>query len=513
MDHTPTDHALGGDTQAQDLNSGGAQTRLQNTPVSEANSGQNYRGGDTSTGSSGIPAVHPQPPYPRSQTAPWTAPDWDPNHAEASHLRDIEMEWLSTDAGDLHPMDPTSADLEGPAFGPVSAGKDGWLIKDSTAAQYTKVATRLWRLASIRKAHMNGDFEAPALVTPSEVVDYLIARARPQDGLPAFSQNTWNSYRSALLWELSKQESAEFAQALKRLEDITVWPRRHGDQAVEGAEALAANNRKRGIPKADLARLVDHLGQMNRHRGWGARVQWWLEAAIATGLRPGEWEFTRWADSSHTLLLAPTYKAKADTPAAMRRGLKKSDLATTPAAAQLLHETPTRLSMRAIPVDPSDKIYVQQHLQSIEQAAEEGVPFKAYHEYCRQTLWRACKQLWGNQKAYALYQARHQFSANSRGKLSRQDLAAVMGHSLYENRARSGAKYAGASMAHRTRKGGMTPGDGRHQTDALTQAMQGMAAARAWQAEAGASAATPGNEMRAEGSTDPGTAPSTPQIL
>jgi len=362
----------------------------------------------------------------------------------------IGMEWL---AKELQPDGHQAEQADrGPAFGEVTQGRDGWLIKKSTEETYRARVASLWRAAAERKARLSGELEAPALIKPIDVVHYLKYRGLPQPGLPSLAESTWRAYRSALLWDFSRSNHPEFILACRELEQAVYPIIDHSgaaataqtdmfDAAQAAQAAQKAARQKRGIPKADLVRLIDQLGGMNRHMKWGARVQYWLQAAIATGLRPGEWEFARWADDRQELLLAPILKAKADVPATVRH--HRIAMASTHGT-PVHKEPPTHLQMRAVPVEPSDRIFVAQHLYSIRQAAEMGFTFEEYQNYCRQTLWRACRQLWDGKKSYSLYQCRHQFSANSRSKMSRDELAAAMGHI----RRGSTASYAGADRAH-----------------------------------------------------------------
>lgn len=384
---------------------------------------------------------------------PEPAPMMDP--ASEGQENDLE-DWIreiSSDEGGHAYRAATSTGM-GPSrqaeFGAVASGRDGWLIKETTAQTYHLRAVRLWRAAAERKARLNGDLEAPALIKPMDVVDYLNWRRLPQPGLPAISESTWYSYRSALLWDFSRTQQADFILACKELESLTEKAKH--DPVI--AQSTAKRARKGGIKAADLKRLIDQLGTMNRKMGWGRRTQYWLQAGIATGLRPGEWEFARWADEQQNLLIAPTTKVKASPAAYARpRWSGQAPAGQEDGAAELPFgerpsrpEPPAHLPLRAIPVEPIDRLFVAEHLSSIQQAAEMGCPFAMYQEYCRQTLWRACRQLWGGTKRYALYQARHQFSANSRGRLSPDELAAAMGHTRRSTTARH---YADSHQAHR----------------------------------------------------------------
>jgi len=394
------------------------------------------------------------------------------------NLRDLEMDWLAEHSLDRthqfeeRPLQRARAysgtDIGEASFGEVRTGRDGWLIKESTAATYRTRANRLWRDAAERKARLKGDLEAPAIIKPMDVVDYLNWRRLQQPGLPPISQATWLSYRSALLWDFSRTKEPEFALACSALERMTY----QGGGSTQDRPIEAPEVQKTGIKKADLARLIDQLGTMNRGGGsssrnrvknWGRRTQFFLQAGIATGLRPGEWEYARWADEHQNLLIAPTLKVKASPAAYARpRWLEltgqdptQEDVPQQGTAPEDLVHPPKHLPLRAIPVEPADRFYVAGHLSSIREAADLGLSFREYQEYCRHALWRACRQLWGGTKRYSLYHSRHQFSANARGKLSPDELATLMGHS---RRSTASQHYADARHAHRRSSGAMKHG-------------------------------------------------------
>jgi hypothetical protein len=370
-------------------------------------------------------------------------------------LADLGMDWLQ----DMQPEVVQAwegpgtfgapAD-EGPEFGEVAVGRGGWAIKVSTVEAYQRRANTLWRAAAERKARLAGDPDAPALIKPIEVVEYLNWRLQPQPGLSPLEESTWRAYRSALLWDFSRTKDPEFDLACKELERLKEPRPPQGASDIDGAwlgdEAITRGpNKRHGIRPADLVRLVDQLGAMNRHKKWGVRTQYWIQAGIATGLRPGEWQHARWADEAMNLLIAPTLKVKASPAAYARAGRDAADQVND-------QEAPRSLPLRAIAVDSADQMYVEGHLLCIREALATGMSFKAYQNYCRHTLWRACRQLWGGKKLYSLYNARHQFSANARGKLSPDELANVMGH---VRRANTSRDYADARHAYR-RKGGVT---------------------------------------------------------
>lgn len=358
-----------------------------------------------------------------------------------------------------------SHSTQGPAFGPVVAGRDGWLIRESTRDLYQDRVRWIWRSTA---SSMGSDPEAGAIITPMDVVEHFIRRGRGDPGVLPLKLSSWLAYRSALLWDFSRHPHlGEYVVALRTLEDS----RHPVPELATKMQTIARKQRaeKSAIPRKDLKALLDELGGMNRFRQWGAKVQYWLQAGIATGIRPGEWEHTRWGDADKTWLLAPTYKEKADIPSTLRRRTL-IDAAEQGRSPDEIHK-PARehLAMRAIPIDSSDRILVIMHMLAIEEAAARGTPFTKYQDYCRQTLWRACRRLWET-KRYGLYNARHQFSANSKQRLSPEEVGQLMGHT--DARA-SHRHYAPAKRAY---KKGAEQKNTQRPLDAETVAGQGPAA-------------------------------------
>lgn len=317
-----------------------------------------------------------------------------------------------------------SADTEGDAA--VAARRKR---KPDTENAYTYRVQLLWRQA---QAARTTDYEDPPLLTPTQVVEFLIWRSRE------VQYRTWMLYRSALIWDFGRRaEQSGYAEALQLLQQS-----RFGfDQKEPRTERLRkSRSAKRGIPKSDLVHLLDKLGTMNRTVGWGARTQYWLHAAIASGLRPGEWERASWSDEGKTLLMVETSKRKEDVAAFHR---DNPEMAEKLRAAKQ-NQVPR---VRAVPIDPADRLYVDLHLAAIRGS---GVSFRSYYDNCRAILWDACRQIWKGKKLYSLYSGRHQFSANHKAEYPLADTAEVMGHESD----RSSLEYASAKHAHKERRAG-----------------------------------------------------------
>lgn len=411
---------------------------------------------------------HPHP-HPDSDPDPDPCYGQGPGPGQGSDdqwLREIETSGsMNYDPapGLTTPAHLDASNMLGPEFGPVHEGRGGWLIKESTRAFYETQARRIWRAAARDLAA-----EAGAVITPMHVVDHLVKRGRGEAGVDSLKLSSWTAYRAALLWDFSQHPNlAEYALAVRVLEEC-----RH--PRPELAEEMRARDHKdrvekRGIPRGDLRKLIDQLGAMGRTVHWGARTQHWVLAGIATGIRPGEWEHTRWVDKDvMTWLFAPNSKEKADIPSTIRQRVAISAVMEGRSLDSVHKPLKENLSMRVVPVDAIDRMVINAHLSSIAAAAEKGLSFTDYYNYCRTTLWRACKVIWNGKLNYSLYNARHQYSADVKRKLTPEEIAERMGH----NNPRAARRhYASASEAHKG-AGVMKQTDGQRGGQKAVQASQ-----------------------------------------
>jgi len=393
--------------------------------------------------------VGPSNGKPDPDPGPGPGPDPDPCYGQGQGSDDHWLREIETSGSVNHELAPglntppkmDASDMVGPLFGPVVAGRDGWLIKESTRAHYETQARRIWRAAARDLAA-----EAGAVITPMGVVDHLIKRGRGEPGGDTLKISSWIAYRSALLWDFSQHPHlAEYALAMRVLEEC-----RH--PAPELAAEMRARDHKervekRGIPRRDLQKLLAQLGAMGRTVHWGARTQHWVLAGIATGIRPGEWEHTRWSDEDlMTWLIAPNSKEKADIPGTIRQRVAISAVMEGQSLDSVHKPLRENISMRVVPVDAIDRMVINAHLIGIKAAAEKGISFSDYYTCCRTTLWRACKVIWHGKLNYSLYNARHQYSADAKRKLTPEEIAERMGH----NNPRSARRfYANASEAYK----------------------------------------------------------------
>ncbi len=308
---------------------------------------------------------------------------------------------------------------------PVKTGSER-RIKDVTRDGYL-VCIEAMRAWAVRKRTF--DPEEIPVVTALDLVQDTMAREE-------LSPRSKNAYRAALLWRLRQQTRLDTVdkEALALLEKWAPW-------------ALPKPKlRPRAIRLADVETLNDELLNQGSQGGkWALRTSYWLQAGLATGLRPREWLHATWADEEKTSLHVMCGKTKLSTPAFLQNSVRFD---------QRAEPFGTGVIERTIPVGKDfDRMVIDAHMQSIRSTidfaatpAEQDKQFARYYNQCRICLHRTCHKLWKGRKGYSLYTMRSQFSANTKAALGSGAAATLMGHSSADSP--SAAYYGKASQAH-----------------------------------------------------------------
>lgn len=162
----------------------------------------------------------------------------------------------------------------------------------------------------------------------------------------------------------------------------------------------------KSIPVHDLVSLTEKL--MSSSAEWARPTIRFLQAAVATGLRPCEWE--------HTIFLDPETLLVQNAKHTNGRGRGESRVVTIPQEHWLFEAT-------------------HEHFRRLKVWLEAGQTYDHYYENCRHTLARAQKSLWPrrNTRTYTLYTGRHQWCANTKqAGASKLEIAEQMGHASEE---------------------------------------------------------------------------------
>lgn len=246
--------------------------------------------------------------------------------------------------------------------------------------------------------------------SPVDLVEFLInryARLRPKTVL---------IYRSALLFCFRSlmADDPEVEQACLMLK--YGLPKEGYRGKKNGQTVSLYSNQslhKRTFPRRDFERLLRFLGERNTDAA--DEMIDWLLAGLATGLRPAEWEYAKWADSHRTQLRVRTLKRHLDKPTLP--GLSQSTLDQFP-----------KTEFRLVPVHSSARETVDAHLRSVAAHMYSGEPFSRLYEARRRYLRRACHDCFGDKgPVFTLYMMRGQFSANAKKVASVDDVAQLMG--------------------------------------------------------------------------------------
>jgi hypothetical protein len=284
------------------------------------------------------------------------------------------------------------------------------------------------------------DPEAPPIVSPVEVVYDLIESASGQNARRGPS--SWNIYRSAMLWHLAdhRHRNSAYEEAYQILLATKRPP---------GAKTKADANRsrkKRSIPAEDLEQIylaLDNAPQ--RGANWGGRVRLWLQAGLATGLRPVEWLHAEWAAADDPALeevrvrmQASQMQRPAEIAAAADADLPQeigdvrwlrvknaklkmvgSTLEIMEGRAGSIHEIPIEelppgdfydeaRHWRYVPVDPWDVDAIDNHMECVRATVTESIrtglsedeAFDRYYNQARRTLTTACKRAFHGKRLY-----------------------------------------------------------------------------------------------------------------
>lgn len=269
-----------------------------------------------------------------------------------------------------------------------------------TVAQYTALVERMRRMTG-RAAGMDID-----QVTEEDMVKWLIGAAK------TYTKRTYRLYKAALLHHFDKVAPSPAArEARDRLAAIS--------DAIALKHSARVATKKKSAPVADLEKLGEYM--LRRRIGakpgdpnsgipasdiTANRLAFrWLIAGQATGLRPSEW-----------------LTAKIDSPDG-RPWLVVNNAKNT----QGRTFGPTRcLDLSSL---PANRIQILRDLIEELQGYQREGQFETVMTDCRKALWRANRAIWPHRKRHiTLYSGRHQFSANAKSKMSKEEVAALLGH-------------------------------------------------------------------------------------
>lgn len=261
-----------------------------------------------------------------------------------------------------------------------------------TLANYARVMETLFRgtFAHLNKIPADA-YEVPA---PSEILDYMDAK------IASWRPSTINQYKAAFTCWLEESERT----APGNHEFTAAWARLNEMRPITPKKEIPPRNsakKQKTIQIGDIADLA--RAALNSETQWELPAVRFLQASIATGLRPIEWAQAYFQDPE-TLVVRNAKHTNG-------RGRGPFRSVTIPKDHWLFDAT-------------------HEHYSNIQDWAAAGGNYRSYYVTCRSTLYRLQKKLWPKRaKLYSLYSGRHQFSANLKATdATTTEVAEAMGH-------------------------------------------------------------------------------------
>ncbi|MFL9867602.1 site-specific integrase [Paraburkholderia fungorum] len=272
---------------------------------------------------------------------------------------------------------------------PRQAARDQTRTKETIDGYLARAHGLLCRIAD--EMQLSED----AYPAPSDVVAYMRRHASE------WKWATFRQYQACLVCRYEMEfERTGYPLFQKTADEIRLLP--YVDCKPEREIGRTSSRKRKGIPKRDYDVLVANLANPSRDGDYSRRTALWLMSAIVTGLRPCEWQHANLSEDQAALVV---------------RNAKATNGRATG-------------EHRVIPVHSGDLPIVRAHLESLRELQARGIQFSAIQKGCSQALRRLCKALWpgDTKRTYALYSARHQFSANAKAIASPDEVAALLGH-------------------------------------------------------------------------------------
>lgn len=237
-----------------------------------------------------------------------------------------------------------------------------------------------------------------------DAIEWCIARH-----LPSWSQGTWRMIRCGyrqLLNRLSEAGRVDKEIASKLIQKMEASK---GLTKKEREKKKKTSSRRKKVVTLEHVRMIEeHVTE--RNSVWGVPLVLWLKAAMATGLRPNEWQTARLKEKDGRVVLwSENFK--------FNESRSYSD-----------HR---EIDLTGLPEEWVES--VKEHLRFIEgvNAPSSKISYAQYYQGCTSLLYECNKRLWPRRKANInLYTGRHQFSANAKANTVVSDVerAAMMGH-------------------------------------------------------------------------------------
>ena len=250
--------------------------------------------------------------------------------------------------------------------------------------------------------------EASAETDPIAFVNWMLSLK------PTVKSSTWRMYRACLYHFLEGFPSYDVPMALSLLDaDVVDYSRPAAKPAAEKPGRRTSALKEKRLPPDDYDRLMAYLQTFSRSRLAQVLADW-LQAGVATGLRPSEWRATdleergdpKAVHGRRVYLYVLNAKATNGRGTGVVRTLDISAFA-----------------------DP-DVDAVRRMVDRSRGWLETG-RFGDVQGLCATLLYTAEDRIWpGRRQHYSLYSCRHQAIANWKTVLQPAEIAAIVGHGV-----------------------------------------------------------------------------------
>lgn len=287
---------------------------------------------------------------------------------------------------------------------------------ESTVIDYLHKANEL--TARYRKAH--GD------ITDSTKVIEWLTQMKPQ-----IDSSTWRYYKASLACYFDKTNQRDAATILREIQSDGCKSKLN----KKNKDKKTSSNKKKSVTEREEALITEHLELTGEESFWSRPVLAFFKAALATGLRPIEWQSSQLIDAGDGTQILKVKNAKAtnDRSHGEYRHLHLSDISA------------------------EDMLYIRINLQYTspvhgwKSPNEKLSSFNEYYKYIRAHMYRTTKKLFPcAAKRVSIYSCRHQLIANlKKAAYTLAEIAAIVGHGTDE----TASVHYGRAKYGRSRKG------------------------------------------------------------
>lgn len=232
--------------------------------------------------------------------------------------------------------------------------------------------------------------------SPSALYEWLASKVE------TYRPATFRQYRAAIIFYLESMVTADFAALADIEQTISELKKLKPANKNKNLPHRTSSSKRRFIRHEELVTMVATLRLTNK---WGNIAADYLLAAIATGLRPSEWDKVEIIKIN-----TPT-----DGIVIQVKNGKNTNFRSTG-------------EFRWMLIPPPMDEHVTKYIETIKRLKENGMDIREINKGIGRIFTRISKRLFGNKVHITPYTARHQFSANAKNVYSQPEVAMLHGH-------------------------------------------------------------------------------------